>query len=118
SLGDGNGLRFVLDDDVRHAVGDVHVDRADFFGFHDAEPAALDHRGTAHPDGRVACCDDDITAAEERRVAGEAASGVDADEGHESAQLCEEVEGHDVEAGDTGGVGVPRTSATSFREDD
>ena len=81
---------------------------ADLFRPEDAEPAALDHRRPAHADVRVRRRDHHVAAAEQRGVAGEAAARVDADQRHQAAQPAEEVEGHAVEAGDAGRVGVAR----------
>ena len=53
-----------------------------------------------------------------RGVAREAAAGVDADQRHQTAQAAEEMERHAVEARHAGGVGVARTSAAAFGEED
>jgi hypothetical protein len=62
--------------DVDHAVGALHVDRADLGGLEHAEPAAFDHRRAAHADVRVLGGDHDVAAAEDRRVAGEAVAAL------------------------------------------
>ena len=67
-------LGLVGHDDVDDAVGDLHVDRADRLGREHAEPAALDHGRAAHADVRALGGDDDVAAAEEGGVAGEAAA--------------------------------------------
>ena len=77
-------LGLVGDDDVDDAVGPLHLDRPDRRRLVHAEPAALDHRRAAHADVRVLGGDDDVAAAEDRGVAGEAVAGVDADERHEA----------------------------------
>ena len=72
--------------DVDDAVRAPARRSARSLGREHAEAAALDHRRAAHADVRVLGRDDDVAAAEERRVAGEAAAGVDADERHEAAE--------------------------------
>ena len=81
-----HGLDLVLDQDVDDAVGACTLDRADLLGRVDAEPAALDHRRAAHADIGVSRRDDDVAAAEQRGVAGEAAARDDADQRREAAE--------------------------------
>ena len=78
-----DGFALVGDRDVDDAVGHLHRHRADLVGRVDAEPAAFDHRRAAHADVRVRRRDDHVAAAEQRRVAGEAASRIDADARHQ-----------------------------------
>ena len=117
-LGDGDGLRLVLDRDVDHAVGHLHAHRADFLGREHAEIAALDHRRAAHADRRVLRRDHHVAAAEQRGIAGEAAAGVDADQRRHAAKPAEDVEGHGVEAGHRLHVDVARPAAAAFGEED
>ena len=70
----------VLDQDVDHAVGLLHVHRADVLRAEHAKPAALDHRRAAHADVGALGGDDHVAAAQHRGVAGEAAAGGDADQ--------------------------------------
>ena len=86
-------------------------------GCEHAEPAAFDHRRAAHADVRVLGRDDDVAAAEQRGVAGEAAPRVDADQRHQAAQRPHRVERHAVEARDAGAVGVARPPAAAFGEE-
>ena len=86
-LGGFDRLGFVLDQNIDDAVGHLHLDRADFLGPEDAEAAAFDHRGAAHPDIRVLGRDHDVATSEQRRVAGEASARVDADQRDQPAQL-------------------------------
>ena len=58
----------------------------------DSEAAALDHRRAAHPDARVLGGDDDVAAAQQRGVAGEAEARGDADQRHEPAEPGEVAE--------------------------
>ena len=88
-LRDAHRLGLVGDGDVDDAVGRLHGDRADLVGAEHAEAAAFDHRRAAHADVRVLRRDDDVAAAEQRGVAGEAAAGDDADQRHEAAQPAE-----------------------------
>ena len=89
----------------------------DLVGTEHAEAAAFDHRRAAHADVRVRGRDHDVAAAEQRRVAGEAATGVDADERHEAAQRAEQVERHAVEPGEPGAVGVAGPAAAALGEE-
>ena len=117
-LRDGDRLGFVLDGDVDDAVRHLHGHRPDVFGCVHAEAAAFDHRRTAHADVRVGGRDHDVAAAEQRRVAGEAPSRVDADQRHEPAQRTPQRERHAVEPGHAGPVGVARPSAAALGEED
>ena len=83
----------------------------------DAEAAALDHRRAAHADRGVLGGDDDVAAAEQRGVAGEAVAGDDADHRHQAGQLCELHEGRPVEAGHAEPVGVAGTAAAALGEE-
>ena len=85
-MADGDRLGLVGDGDVDDAVRHLHRHRADLLGPEHAEAAALDHRRAAHADVRVRGRDDDVAAAEQRGVAGEAAPRVDADQRHEAAE--------------------------------
>src|SRR5690606_38050635 len=105
------------DDDVDDAVGRLDLDRADVLGRVDAEAPALDHRRAAHADVGVAGGDDDVAAAGDGGVAGEAPAGGDADPGHQAAQPPPQVEGHGVEARHAGGVGVARAPAPALGEE-
>ena len=117
-LGDGDGFRLVLHHHVDHAVGRLHADGTDFVGMKDAEAAAFDHRRPAHADGGVLGGDDDVAAAEQRRVAGEAATGIDADQRHQPRQLRIHPEGRGVEAARAHRIGVAGPSAAAFGEED
>ena len=69
--------------DVDDAIFRLHVDRPNLLGLVDAQPAAFDHRRTAHADRGVAGRDDHVRHAEQARVAREARSRVDADHRHQ-----------------------------------
>ena len=86
-LRDGDRLGLVGDRDVDDAVEALHAHRADVGRREHAEAAALDHRRATHADVRVVGGDHDVAAAEDRRVAGEAVAGVDADDRDEPAEL-------------------------------
>ena len=103
-LGHGDRLGFVVDGDVDDAVGHLHVDRADLFGREHAEPAALDHRRAAHADVGVFGGDDHVAAAEQRGVAGEAATRGDADRAARGRTAAPCVANVGVSSGDTPAV--------------
>ena len=117
-LGNRDGFGFVGDRDVDDAVRHLHRHGPDLVGMEHAETAAFDHRGTAHADARVRGRDHDVAAAEQRGVAGEAATRVDPDERHEAAQRAEQVERHAVEPGEPGAVGVAGPAAAALGEED
>ena len=94
----------------------LDVDRPDLLRLVHAETAALDHRRPAHADARVLGGDDDVAAAEQRGVAGEAVARRDAHQRHEAAQLREQLERAAVEARDDRHVDVARATAAALGE--
>ncbi len=108
--------RVVLDPEVDDAVGVLDVDRAYCLGLVYAQPATLDHRRPAHPDGRVLGGDHHVAAAEQRRVAGEAETGGDPYEWHEAAEAGEQVKRAAVEPGDVRPVDITRAPAAALGE--
>ena len=108
---------FIRYDDVDHAVGALHLDRADVVRVEDAESAALDHRRAPHADVAVLRGDDHVAAAEHGRIAGEAVAGVDAHEGHQPAELGEVHECEAVEPADSHHVGIARPASAAFGEE-
>ena len=91
--------------------------RSHLVGSHDAEPPALDHGRAAHADRGALDGDHDVTAAEQRGIAGEAAARGDPDQRHLARQPGEEGEGPGVEARDHGGVGVARSTTAALGEE-
>ena len=63
-------------------------ERADRVGLERAQAAALDHRRAAHPERGALGGDDQVRAAGEHRVAGEAAPGDDRDPRHDARRAC------------------------------
>ena len=114
----GHSCGLVGDADVDDTVVGLRFDVADRRRFDAAQAATFDHRGAGHSDVRVFRCDDDVAASQQCRIAGEAVTRRNADEGNESGQRTEEREGHAVHAGDTVRVGVARSSAATFGEED
>ena len=86
ALGHRGRLGLVGDHDVDDAVGRLHRHRADVVGRDDAEPAALDHRRPAHAERDVLGRHDQVRAAGDHGVAGEAAPGDDGDPRHHARQ--------------------------------
>ena len=107
-LGDRDRLGLVGDDDVDHAVGRLHVDRPDVVGVDVAEAAARDHRRAAHAERRVLGRDDQVRAAGDHGVAGEAAALDDRDPRDEARQPRPQRERARVERRDDRVVGVAR----------
>ena len=105
---------FIGDAQIDHAVGRLHRQRPDFVGCHAAQAAAFDHRRAAHADARALGGDDHIAASEHRRVAGKAAAGHDADQGHLPRQRGQAREARAVQAGHHWRVDVARPTATAF----
>ena len=115
---DLDGFLLVVAEDIDHPVAHLHRRRPHVLGGEHAESATLDHGRASHPDGGVRRGDDDVAAAEQRRVACEAAARHDADERHAPAQRAEERERFGIEPGHRGGVGVAGTAAPAFCEED
>ena len=86
-LGHRHRFGFVLHHHVDHAVGRLHRHGPDILRVEHAQPAAFDHRRPAHADGGILGRDDHIAAAQQRRIAGEAVAGIDADQRHQPRQL-------------------------------
>ena len=112
-----NRVRLVGGGDIDDTVAHLHVERPDLVGVHDAEPAALDHRRATHADAGIGGCDDHVAATEQRRVAGEAATGRDADARHHPGKTRPQRERHDVEAGHHRVLGVAGPAAATFGEE-
>src|SRR5207248_691738 len=113
-LGGGDRLRLVGHRNVHDAVDGLHGHGADLVGLVNAEAAALDHRRATHANVRVGGGDDDVAAAEDGGVAGEAVPGVHADERHEPAQATKEGERHAIETGHAGAVRVAGPPASAL----
>ena len=111
--------RFCLvgDDDVDHAVGLLHADRADLVGVDVAESAAGDHRRPTHAYRGVLGGDDQIRRTRDHSVACEAAALDDRDARHETRQHGPELERASVQCGDDGVVGVARSSPAALGEE-
>ena len=88
----------------------------DLLGPVGAEAPALDHGRAAHADRRALGGDDDVAAAEQGGVAGEAPARGDPDQRHQAAQAAEQGERLGVEPGDDGVVGVARPAAPALGE--
>ena len=102
---------------VDHAVARLHLQRADLVGVDLAEAAALDHRRAAHAERDVLGGDDQVRAAGEHRVAGEAAAGDDGDPRHQAREPRPEREGARVERRDDRVVGVARPPSAALGEE-
>ena len=63
---------FIRDREIHDPIGDLHLDRPNFFGPKDTEATAFDHGGSPHPDVGVFRGDDDVAATQERGVSREA----------------------------------------------
>jgi len=103
--------------DIDHAVLHLDIERPDLVGVHHSEASALDHRRAAHADARVRRRDDQVGAAEERRVAREAPARRDPDSRHHTGEPCPQCERHHVETGDHGVVGVTGPSPAALGEE-
>ena len=100
--------------DVDDAVLHLHVERTDIIGVNNAEAAALDHGWAAHADARVRRRDDQVGAAEQRRIAGEAPTRCDADAWHDAGKLGPERECHHVEPCHHRMIGVTRPAPAAL----
>ena len=117
ATGHRDGLRLVVTEDIDHAVGHLHRRGADLLGREDPESAPLDHGRATHPDVGVWRGDDHVATAEQRGVAGEAATRDHADQRNPATQRAEAGKRLGVEPGDDGVIRVARTSAAAFGEE-
>ena len=117
SLRDRGRLGLVGDLDVDDPVGPLDRERADVVGGDGPQPPALDHRRAAHPERGVLGRDDQVGAAGDHRVAGEAAPGDDGDPRHQARELRPECERPRVEGRDDRIVGVPRPPSPTLGEE-
>ena len=115
-LGQRDRMRLVPGDQADHAVAALHADRPDRLGRIHAQPAALDHRRSAHPDVGVRCCDDHVAHPGQRGVAGEAPARDDRYQRHLPAQSRQHPEGRDVQSGGAADVGVARPAPAALGE--
>ena len=113
-LGGHDRLGLVFHQHIDHAVGPLHVDRADFLGTEHAQAAAFDHGGAADADVRALGRDDHVAAAQQHRVARKAATVGDAHERHQAAELGEEGEGPAVQPRAADAVGIARPAAATL----
>ena len=109
-------MRLVAGGQTDHPVAPLHVDGPDILRPVFAEPAAFDHRRTAHPDVGVGGRDDHVARAGQRGVAGEATPGDDRHQRNLPAERAERAERRHVEAGDGGDVGVAGPATTALGE--
>ena len=91
-------------------------ERADRVGLERAQAAALDHRRAAHPERGALGGDDQVRAAGEHRVAGEAPPGDDRDPRHDAREPAPERERARVERRDDRVVGVAGPPAAALGE--
>jgi hypothetical protein len=113
---DPHRSRFVVHTHVDHAVGGLHVHRAHDVGLDPAQATALDHGRAAHADAGAFDRHDQVAAAQQRGIAGEAAPGHDAHQRHLARQRGQARKGRAVEAGDAVPVDVARPPAAAFGE--
>ena len=116
-LRDHHGRGLVLHEQINNATRNLHVHGANVLGGEHAEPAAFDHRRTAHADVRTLGRDDYVATTEERGVSGKAAPGCYPHHRHEPTELGEAREGCRGAAAATT-IGVTGPPATAFREQD
>ena len=88
ALGGGHRLGLVGDRDVDDPVRRLDGERADRLGLEGPEAATLDHRRAAHAERGRLGGDDQVRAAGEHGVAGEAAAGDDRDPRHHARRAA------------------------------
>ena len=116
-LGHSHGLPLIGDDDIDDPVARLDVDRPDGVRVDVAQAAAGNHRRAAHPDRHVLGGDDQIRAAGDHRVAGEAAAGDDRDPWNQARQARPQGERPRVERRDDGVVRVPGPPPAALGEE-
>ncbi len=114
----GGGLGDVPPDEVGPIEMQAPNGVVDVVGVHVAQPAARDHRRAAHPDRRVLSRDDQVRAAGDHGVAGEAAPMDHGDPRDEARELRPQRERARVERRHDGVVGVARPPAATLGEED
>jgi len=73
--------------------------------------------GSGHADVAVFGCDDHVAAGQNRGVAGKAVTGVDADHGHQAAELAPVGKREAIEASKPHAIGIARATAAAFGEE-
>ena len=118
--GCGDRLVFVVDEDVDAAGGAEVGHGANLFRREESEAAALDGGRSAHADVGVAGGDDAVGDPQDRGVAGEGATGGDADHRHRAADPRHHVVSRHplTGGGDVAEVGVAGASAGALGPDD
>ena len=113
-LGGLDGLRVALHQQIDHAIGMLHMRRADLLGLEHAQATALHHGGAAHADVAVFSRDDHIATAQQGRIARKAAARSDAHRGHMAVQAGEAGKGTHMQARHDGHVHIARPAASAL----
>ena len=109
---------FVCHFDVHDAIGYLHIHRPHFIWRENTQAAPFNHGRSTDANIGTLCRNDHITAAEQHGVASEAASGSNTHRWHQTGQFGEIGEGQAIQARNAGTVGVSRTPAAAFGEQD
>ena len=107
-------LRLIVYQDIDNAVAMLHAGRTNLLGLEDAQATALHHRRAAHADVAALGGNDDVTAAQQRGIAGKAAPGHDAHHRHLAVEPRIAGKGGHVQARDDGHVHIPRPAPAAF----
>ena len=111
-----HGFLLVRHQHVDHAIGVLHGAGAHILGREHAQPAAFDHGRAAHAQVAVLRRDDHVAAPHQRRVAGKAAPGDDADHRHLTRQCRIGRESAHVQTGQHVRIDIARAPASAFGE--
>ena len=109
-------LRFVVHQDVDHAIAVLHGARANLLGLEHAQAAAFDHGWATHADVAVSGCDDHVAAAQQGRIARKAAPCHHAHHRHTAVEPGKRGESGQIQARDDGDIDITRSAAAAFGE--
>ena len=119
-LGHSGRMRLVLGQQIDHAVFGLNIHRPDICRRDLSQPAAFNHRRTAHADIAVFGSDGDIGTPEQHRITGKAIAIIHGDARRDPAGLRPSGEGHHVQttAGNFAGIRIAGATAAALSIED
>ena len=101
------GISFVFGDDINGAIFFLHIDRPYIGGREYHQAAAFNHGGAGHADPRCACCDGNISATEQGRIARKTVAVIDGYSGYLTGKLGPGGKGSNIQTGDCAALPRP-----------
>ena len=113
-------MRFILGQQIDHTIGGLNIHRPDIGRRNRAQPAAFNHRRTAHADIAIFRGNSDVGATEQNRITGKAIAIIHRNARRDAAGLRPGGESHDIQAAARyfRGIGITGPAATAFRIED